>query len=590
MLPAFLTGSYKRYKEDTNVFTTWLSKAAIACGWNARDLQEANSAKSQSQSDAPSKEVRLKGRARKLAKEAGESSKKTANQTLPAKNYRVTGKIILQQAEIVAKSKNPLIPLPANVLRVLERAINARRRCSAWFRKTGVDNHYSDAGHLYFIDVLEKALGILKPNEHGVDNSAQSASQLTIQPSEQKGKSKPSTFDLINSFEMLKVEYFTEGIDLDSADVDVSAKAPTGRPPAPEIYELEDDSDGDLAFDVFCFFEDLHHIQAFLADTWEKYGDGELDLVTAAMTTNAALDLVRRAEEEIIALDPENFTKKNAYRAITSVIFYADSLATNEDHKARLESSDSLKVTEFDEAVYLSTYRTLSKFAQIFSFHIEMDYPVMAVPARFSYISRPELLDLPAVKKWEAEDQLLAQFVMDIHLNDILKNSMSDMISQSDGARAPPMEDELSNAITMLIKEQEVSVWVVFAARVFLDMQDILGSRTKRAHKELRRAGKAADMVFDWKDDGEGIEPGSSGERWLSKDTKLLMGLHEMTKMWIGEDLIAGLKERLVENLEDPAMRGLEDLDPETREHVLAHLRAKGHDTTPPTAEHEANA
>src|SRR5271170_7932950 len=191
MLPAFLTGSYKRYKEDTNVFTTWLSKAAIACGWNARDLPEANSAKSQSQSDAPSKEVRLKGRARKLAKEAAakdvanaESSKKTANQTLPAKNYRVTGKIILQQAEIVAKSKNPLIPLPANVLRVLERAINARRRCSAWFRKTGVDNHYSDAGHLYFIDVLEKALGILKPNEHGVDNSAQSASQLTIQPSE----------------------------------------------------------------------------------------------------------------------------------------------------------------------------------------------------------------------------------------------------------------------------------------------------------------------------------------------------------------------------------------------------------------------
>ena len=33
MLPEILAGSYARYKEDTNVFTTWLPKAAVACGY-----------------------------------------------------------------------------------------------------------------------------------------------------------------------------------------------------------------------------------------------------------------------------------------------------------------------------------------------------------------------------------------------------------------------------------------------------------------------------------------------------------------------------------------------------------------------------
>lgn len=31
-LPDILSGSYKQYKEDTNIFTTWLSHAASAIG------------------------------------------------------------------------------------------------------------------------------------------------------------------------------------------------------------------------------------------------------------------------------------------------------------------------------------------------------------------------------------------------------------------------------------------------------------------------------------------------------------------------------------------------------------------------------
>ena len=37
MLPESLTGSYKRYKEDTKFFVTWLHKKAISCGYKAPD-------------------------------------------------------------------------------------------------------------------------------------------------------------------------------------------------------------------------------------------------------------------------------------------------------------------------------------------------------------------------------------------------------------------------------------------------------------------------------------------------------------------------------------------------------------------------
>jgi hypothetical protein len=62
------------------------------------------------------------------------------------------------------------------------------------------------------------------------------------------------------------------------------------------VYELETDNSVDRVFDVFCFFEDLHCIQQFLKDTWTKYHLGELNLLTAAIVTDVALDIARREE------------------------------------------------------------------------------------------------------------------------------------------------------------------------------------------------------------------------------------------------------------------------------------------------------
>lgn len=81
------------------------------------------------------------------------------------------------------------------------------------------------------------------------------------------------------------------------------------------------------------------------------------------------------------------------------IIFFAESFAKGENPEEAFASSDRLKITPFDEFVYLSTARILIKLEQTAAMKIAYPQPVPSV--RFSYLSPPDLLDLPQVKKWE---------------------------------------------------------------------------------------------------------------------------------------------------------------------------------------------
>ena len=77
MLPEIPYNSYIRYKEDTNVSTSWLSKAAVACGYKPaqREQHKQRPARQQTPTTTP----RLKGKARKEAKAAAGDSKKLSD-------------------------------------------------------------------------------------------------------------------------------------------------------------------------------------------------------------------------------------------------------------------------------------------------------------------------------------------------------------------------------------------------------------------------------------------------------------------------------------------------------------------------------
>ena len=207
MLPEILLASYKRYKEDTNVFTTWLSKAAFACGFKSTDVKPQGQSRKEPPKDAVSKLSggRLKGKARKEAKATASNDKSSQNQAslpTPTVKYTMTTKDLLRQAELVAKSSKT--QLPANVLRMVERTIHARQRCTSWFQTVKAKESASTDQHVHFTNILEKALDILRRSLASIDGSKE-PSTAGLQ-AEQSKSSNISNEDLNNRFGALEIE------------------------------------------------------------------------------------------------------------------------------------------------------------------------------------------------------------------------------------------------------------------------------------------------------------------------------------------------------------------------------------------------
>ena len=518
----------------------------------------------------------MKGKARKEAKATASNDKPSQSQAplpTPTIKHTMTTKDLLRQAELVAKSTKT--QLPANILRIVERAIHARRRCTSWFQKVKAKESASTDRHVHFTDILEKALDMLRRRPLASTDGSKEPSAV----------SNVSHEDLSNRFGALEIEDIDDDLDVEASDIVAVGKSQISKNTAVhDVYEIEDFIDFDIAFAIFCFFEDLHRMEDFLRNCWKDYKAGITDLITATMTTNAAIEIVRRAEEDIIAIAPQVLSKPNSYEDISIIIFYADSFSRGKDPVAEMASTESLRITPFDNFIYLPTARILLKFAQIAA--RKLQYPPPISPIRMSYYSRPELLELPEIKKWEEEDTFLSQLLMEMSFNDNIRKAQC-QIRKSE----PPVEDELSRSLRNLREKGEVSIWNVFASKVAWNIHEVMGKGINRSYRELKSAGTAAQTLLDFKMVGNALVP--TGERWPEKDGRLCLELYDMLQVSIVNDLHQLMREQWNKSGRAPAahsqFHSFDELDPETREWLYQQLRARGHKITEPPKEMKEN-
>lgn len=319
-----------------------------------------------------------KAKKREEKKNLGAAASEPESVVLPTVKHTIKTHELLRQAEVV--SKNAKIKIPDAIVHVVSRAIKARRRCAAWFQKTGLDNGHSNEGHAHFIEVLEKAMGILKPDFETSNSQGKTDKVAETQATATKSKARSTAHDLSglsNRFSNLDVED-TEGLvdtetTIQSLSSTVAGKSAqkTAPPKAVDIYELEYDDSFDRLFDVFCFFEDLHRLQDFLTDTWRKYKTFEIDLLSVSLTTNAALDIIRREEEAVM-----NFVFPHSsqldYTKLAACVFFAESLTMPGGPGAMMSPKESLRITPFDNFIYLPTARTLMKCQPFFKLKVQV--------------------------------------------------------------------------------------------------------------------------------------------------------------------------------------------------------------------------
>jgi hypothetical protein len=282
MLPECFIDSYKHYKADTRTIAAWLTEGAEISGFttNKNSVHQPNSTVINQQA-----KVKLKGRARKLARDAANAEQKMREKKPPPpRQHVVKTKDFVPMAIAIASRRPPKIKPSTTILEIFKRTIAARKSCAMWYA-TGSDGN---EGHQHFINVLEEALSILKP----------------LAPKEQVNKIRTKRASTTcknipkNKFDNLVLEDSDESASEDVTQP-ISNPSPLKRPIPDVIYEQDDtENEEEFRFASYCLIKDLNDLRQYLLGLWQRYQRKEVDLAVAAATTNMAMDLVRRAERE----------------------------------------------------------------------------------------------------------------------------------------------------------------------------------------------------------------------------------------------------------------------------------------------------
>lgn len=459
MLPQELSDTYRKYKEDTNIFATWLCSNALICGYQlpVAETPLAAAAASGSNTQAHNKQL------------AEHSTEKTP---LPVKE-------LVAQAKLISETKKPLVKVPRIIQNILARAIERRKKCSNWFERLGGSNiskslEESNIQHQYFINVLEEIQDLLHPHF------------------EAAGARKPSPprpaaglfDDSKNRFEDLYTEDLAYG-DLDTEapkDAEASEALPSivELTTPPEAFELDQPDEAiDTTFIVYCFLEDLHNKQEFLKTVWQDYAEKKLDLRTAALVTNVACQLVDVKEIELLEVLP-----RDSKRPDFDIIL--DEIIPEKDGELRDVDLEMCDRTYFYEDESYNKYKnmlwnresedTLPSIKQLASIHPD------------------------AVKLMHDHDRLLSQMWLDLHIKHQGEQCEGREMRPQEpipGAISLPFLDEITGGLDNVHIDSEWSSFpAAFKARVCLNINDILGNDASKAYEMLRHQAALANAAI----------------------------------------------------------------------------------------------
>lgn len=278
MLPEFLVGTYRQYKQDMKTIAVWLASTARSYGYDSETLPV----------EQDVEDVKKKARANSKAKAKTKKQQRDAARRLPG--YRRKLVITIPEFVPLAKyiSEHIKAPsrVPSSVLAIIKGSIEARRDCGSWYKND--DATGGDDGHDFFVGVLMEVHESLAP--HTVLLRAASDDESTL---------------VDNLYENLTLEEPSERF-LNTPGV------PRKEPESIDrmIYEFTNTfikylkSYVEDSFTTAGFFKDINTVYAYALQIWHQYHDGKVDLMTASITSNTAIDLIHTLEEDFFEQFP----------------------------------------------------------------------------------------------------------------------------------------------------------------------------------------------------------------------------------------------------------------------------------------------
>lgn len=450
MLNSLLTSSYLQYKSDTNTVASWLASTARKCGY-AADLLTKGKQRQQGSG-------RLKGKARKLARNA---PTKPTPSTPPAQTYIIAIKDFIGLAEYIAGYKGTRVEVPEGFTSSLHRAIAVRRSHGADVSEAPgktTESQASDDRHSYFIGVLEHVRDTLRP----------------LMPESLKNmesETKPADAEkLSNLFD--KLELFEPSEDFLNAP-DATPSAP-GEPPSAARYEAERLQDFEEALLLLqLLVQDMGKIRAVILETWSGYKMGMFDLVSASVTTNTAVDIARRMEEDAQPI----LDKHGGSEKLLKLLHLGYCIEREEEptYKERPDDFLNLRVYDLAEKAFWPTYLLLEGFCAIAKGRKNIPQYKPGHYGTYNPLNdRSKMTD----REKSYEDRALLMEMLS-EINFLCKATPTPM----------SWEDELTSGLRKTLCETgKIPLWLTFAAHLWLDTHHTLRNEVSRAYDDLYEA------------------------------------------------------------------------------------------------------
>ncbi|KAF2251706.1 hypothetical protein BU26DRAFT_451587, partial [Trematosphaeria pertusa] len=407
--------AYKQYKRDTEYIAGWLAETSRIADYALKEQGERTQSK-------PKK--RRKDR-KKAKRDGGANS---------GPQYLIKVADFVPMAESIAKAESDvLVPV------------------SNWFKfKIDADTE-SNKRHHYFITVLEDAFRVLRPFISTGPHPARAGD----------GKTNPEAMAFENRFATLTIGEAAEMADeLEAEDL--------ALPDVVHVLLEKDDEEleEELKLAVSVFLEGLQAMHGVACEQWKKYKSGEVDLIVAAMVTDAAIKLAQRAEAEfdlVVVHRPQKYSA-STYPLWKLLEAFAEPPNTQE------ESHDH-------DAQKTATFWPTHAGLRLYLNKLSRADPRKSIPS------------------------IVARELEDAHAHTVRAAEFAQMIHITFGKR-PHVWDLVSKGIMHMLEKREMSAWATLTLQIHLDSQDILGDECARTAYVLNlHAQKMIELyndVFDY--------------------------------------------------------------------------------------------
>ncbi|KAI8246678.1 hypothetical protein K4K53_002464 [Colletotrichum sp. SAR 10_77] len=267
-----------------------------------------------------------------------------------------------------------------------------------------------------------------------------------------------------------------------------------------------DDEDLDYYMLIYCFFEDFNTIRNHIAERWADYFyDKSVSLNTLAVITNAAAELFRSMERELLVILRENgLSKLGTYDAMMEMLFFEYGMehVDYDDKPATKEEQDEKIWREESDWLAWSAYNGIR---DIFDHMPPGKVPTIPPSAR----RRPQYGPITLADFMKFNSACMFDLFPEIATVKALKKTQEQ----------PPVipgQPEMELDFEKVLELRMYPSHFIFSLQLYLDIRNIIDSQVEVAFEQLQETGKVVaeclrksietcDAVFtsEWKNEAK---------------------------------------------------------------------------------------